>query len=177
MAIDVIAVFMDEATVKFILHVKKNEEDSNAFVDPTGQQIAVYGPDGVQKSGYINVSSSSTFTAGWTVTGATSGATGFIISKPSGTSLELQQVTGVWESGETITSADGIGTSLTTSALLRADLCQQDSTKGHFEYLYHTGEGISAMALGAWHAKGTAFDGSGATMIHTPFDTSFEVGE
>lgn len=173
MALDIITEFLDEATVKFILHVKKNEEDDNSFIDPTGQKIAVYDPDGVQKSGYINVSSNDNFTAGLTVMGADSGATGYVISKPTG-ALELQGVTGEWESGEAITDTS-TGTSTTSTVLLRADMTKQDSVDGHFEYLYHTGADISAMAKGEWHAKGTAFDGSGSTMVHTPFETSFEV--
>jgi len=176
MAIDVIQVFMDEATVKFILHVKKNEEDDNSFVDPTSQKIAVYDPSGVQKSGYLSVAASASFTAGLTVTGTTSEATGLVISKPDGTTLELQQVTGVWESGEAITDT-GAGTSTTTSTLERADMAQQDSETGHFEYLYHKGEDIGSMDAGDWHAKGVVIDGSGVNTVRTPFDAAFEVKE
>lgn len=68
-------------------------------------------------NGYIDVSSTSTFTVGKKVTGGTSGATGWVLEKTSGTRLTLGNIVDgstAWQSGEAITD-NGSGTSTTTS--------------------------------------------------------------
>lgn len=156
--------FISKTTVKIWTFVK---DEDGELADPSGSiKVIVKDKDGVQKAGYISVSSSSTFTAGWMVTGATSGATGFIISKPDGTTLELQRCTGVWVAGETITSADGIGTSLTSSALLGADMTQYEidaaGQTGKYYYLFRT---TTDATKGRYAVEVEAIDGSGATAI------------
>jgi len=162
MAIEVITVFPDKATVRIISYVYN---DDGALTDPTGSiKITIKDPDSVQKAGYIGVSSSSSFTAGLVVTGAISGSKGLVVSKPDGTTLELQQVTGVWQSGEGITDS-GSGTSTTTSALLGADMTQQDSTTGVYEYYYHKGTGLDPMDDGEWRGEVVEVDGSGVNAV------------
>ena len=166
--------FIDKATVRNVAYVMKNEEDDNALVNPTAVTIFIYDPDGVQKAGYISVSASATFTAGLTVTGATSLATGLVISKPDGTTLELQGVTGVWESGETIEDTS-TGTSTTTSALLAAAMTVTDDT-GIYEYSYHKGAGVAAMDSGNWRVLVLVADGTGIDTVYSPEPHAFEVG-
>jgi len=171
MAILDIKVFIDKATVLIIAYVYNL---ADALVDPTGITITIYDSDAVQKAGYISVSDSSTFTAGLVVTGTTSGAKGVVMSKPDGTTLELQQVTGVWQSGEGITDT-GSGTSTTTSALLGASMTKQDSTTGVYEYYYHKGADQDPMDKGEWRGLVLAADGTGINTIYSPGSFSFTV--
>ena len=70
-------------------------------------------------NGYIDVSSTATFTVGKTVTGTTSTATGVVLEITSGTRLTLGNIVDggtAWQSGETITD-NGSGTSTTTSVV------------------------------------------------------------
>ena len=156
MGIEVISEFIAKATVRIIAYVYNDADD---LVDPTSIKAIIKDPDGVQKAGYISVSDSSSFTAGLVVTGATSGATGLVVSKPDGTTLELQRVTGVWQSGEVIEDT-GSGTSTTTSALLGAIMTKQNSTTGIYEYYYHT---TTSSTTGWWRGEIVVVDGSGAT--------------
>lgn len=168
MAIEVITEFIAKTTVRTIAYVK---DDDGNLVNPTSIKAIIKDPTGVQKAGYISVSDSSSFTAGLVVTGATSGATGKVISKPDGTTLELQEVTGVWESGEVIEDT-GAGTSTTTSALLGADMTQQDSTTGVYEYYYHT---TTSSTKGWWRGEVDVIDGTDAGAITSIGTFSFKV--
>lgn len=169
MAIEVITEFSDKATPRTIAYVK---DDDGALTDPTAVTITIYDKDGVQKAGYIGVSNSTSFTAGLVVTGATSGAKGVVISKPDGTTLELQQVTGVWQSGEGITDT-GEGTSTTTSVLIGAAMTS--GVKGIYEYYYHKGAGVDPMEKGNWRGLVLVADGTLVDTIYTPKPFSFKV--
>lgn len=168
MGIAVIAEFIAKATVRVVAYIYN---DADALVDPTSIKVIIKDPDGVQKAGYISVSDSSSFTAGLTVTGTTSGATGYVISKPDGTTLELQRVTGAWESGEAITDT-GAGSSTTTSALLGATMTQQDSATGIYGYYYHT---TTSSATGWWQGEVVVVDGSSTTAKTSVGTFSFRV--
>jgi len=70
-------------------------------------------------NGYIDVTSTTTFTVGKKVTGGTSGATGWVLEKTSGTRLTLGNIVDgstAWQSAEAITD-NGSGTSTTTSVV------------------------------------------------------------
>ena len=169
--VQVITQFINKATVWILARVKNVD---GVLTDPTAIKITVIDPDGVQKAGYISVSASASFTAGLVVTGTTSLATGIIISKPDGTTLELQQVTGVWESGETITDTS-TGTSTTTSLLLGAAMTKYDSNVGIYEYLYHKGETVDPMDSGEWRGMIDVIDGTGYSAVISPQGYSFKV--
>jgi len=141
------------------------------LVDPTSITVTIVDPDGVQKGGYISVTASESFTAGLTVSGGTSGATGVVISKPDATTLELQQLTGVWVSGEAITDT-GSGESTTTSALLVADMTKDGENDGIFDYFYHT---VADSAEGWWNGEVWATDGTGETAKKSFGEFSVEV--
>jgi len=159
MAIEIITEFVARATVRIIAYIK---DDDGELVDPTASiKTSIWDKDGVLKAGCISVSASTSFTTGLTVTGATSGATGYVKSKPDGTTLELQQVTGVWQSGETIEDT-GSGTSTTTSLLLGADMTamgdpDNGSFTGIYEYYYHT---TADSVKGWWRGEVVTIDGS-----------------
>jgi len=173
MDIVTIVEFVAKATVKIWTFVY---DENRELVDPTGSiKVVVKDKDEVQKAGYISVTSSASFTAGLVVTGGTSGATGFVISKPDGTTLELQRVTGVWQSGEVIEDT-GSGTSTTTSALLGADMTQYEieavAQTGIYYYYFRT----TAAAQKAWYSgEIEAIDGSGATAISSLGHFSFRI--
>jgi len=173
MEIAEIRIFQDKATVLVIAYIKSL---AGKLVDPTAITVTIYDPDSVQKAGYIGVTSSASFTAGLVVTGATSGATGLVMSKPDGATLELQGVTGVWGSGEVIEDT-GSGTSTTTSALIDASMTKQDTTTGVYEYFYHKGAGVAAMDKGDWRGLVLVADGTGIDTIYTLQAFSFKVGE
>lgn len=118
------------------------------------RKIELKDPNGVKKAGYLSVDASTSFTVGSLAEGTTSGATGIIMSKPDGTTLELQQVTGVWQDSEAITDADG-GASDTASVLEDATMALSET--GKFVYYYTT---ASDAPLGWWRAKCTAKDGA-----------------
>lgn len=171
MGIEVIIQFPDKATVLVLAYIKNL---AGALVDPTAITTTIYDPSDVQKAGYISVTASASFTAGLVVTGTTSGATGLVISKPDGTTLELQQVTGVWASGEGITDT-GSGTSTTSSALLGADMAQHDATTGVYEYFYHLGLGVDPMDKGEWRGDILVADGTGIDTVYSPGSFGFAV--
>ncbi|MBA7608644.1 hypothetical protein ES703_15823 [subsurface metagenome] len=157
MAIEVISEFIAKATVRTIAYIY---DDDGELTDPaTGGSIkvSIWDPNGVQKAGYISVVASTSFTAGLVVTGAISGAKGVVISKPDETTLELQQVTGIWQDDEGITDADS-GTSTTTSALLGADMTKQNAVTGVYEYYYQT---TSDSEKGWWRGEVDVIDGTG----------------
>lgn len=166
MKIITVTEFIAKATVKvwtFIYNEKGN------LTDPTGAassiKVIIKDPDEVQKAGYISVTASASFTAGLVVTGGTSGATGYVISKPDSTTLELQRVTGVWQSGEAITDS-GSGTSTTTSALLGADMTNYDIggeyQTGIYFYYFRT---TTSTTKGQYHGEVDVIDGSGQTVV------------
>jgi hypothetical protein len=134
-----------------------------------GIQITITDPDGVVKAGIIFVVSSASFTIGLKVTGGTSGATGVIIEKPSATELEVQQVTGVWKSGEAITDT-GTGASTTTSALTAAPMTN-DAT-GKYVYYYNP---TDSATLGWWRYSCKAQDGLLEGAKYTVADGSFKL--
>ena len=147
--------FIAKTTIRIISYVY-DEDDS--LVDPTTSiKLTLNDKDGVQKAGYISVVASASFTTGLVVTGGTSGATGLVVSKPDGTTLEIQQVTGVWQSGEGITDT-GAGTSTTTSALLGADMTHEAVPQtGIYEYFYKT---TTLSTKGWWHGEVVVIDGT-----------------
>lgn len=166
--------FIAKTTVKVWAFVY---DEDGALADPTGSiKVIIKDKDGVQKAGYLSVSASATFTAGWTVTGATSGATGFVISKPSGTSLELARVTGVWQAGEVITDDRGTGTSTTTSALLGATMTQYEieavGQTGIYLFYFRT---TTSSTAGWYPGEVEAIDGSGATAISSTGHFGFRI--
>lgn len=167
---DVQVKFLNKTTVLIRAFVY---DDAGDLEDPTTSiKVTIVDPNGVQKAGRISVSDSASFTANLVVTGGTSGATGVVISKPSGTTLELQRVTGVWQSGETIEDT-GSGTSTTTSLLLGADMTKNtDYAKGVYDYKYRTDADSPA---GDWPGEVWVVDGSGATAVNSPGTFSFEV--
>lgn len=165
---EVIVKFISKSTVWVRAYV---HNAAGALVDPTSIKVIIADPDGVQKAGYISLTASESFTAGLTVTGGTSGATGVVISKPDATTLELQRVTGVWESGEAITDT-GSGTSTTSSALLGADMTKDGENDGTFDYFYHT---VPTSAEDWWNGEVWSVDGSGATAKSSSQSFSFEV--
>jgi len=154
-----------------------NYDEDGDLADPGATiRVIVKDKDGVQKAGYISVSNNTSFTAGWAVTGGTSGATGFIISTPSGNRLELARCTGVWVAGETIASADGIGTSLTSSALVGADmtiyLINSDEQTGIYYYLFRT---TTSSTKCRYQVEVEVIDGSGATAVSSIGTFAFKV--
>ena len=118
-----------------------------------GVKLTITDPNRAIKAGRISVLASTSFTFGLTVTGGTSGATGVVIDKPDATTLHLQQVTGTWVSGETITDT-GSGESETDSALTAAVMTE--SEEGKFVYYYTTDE---AEAKGWWKVRCKGQDG------------------
>lgn len=108
-------------------------------------KVTIIDPDGVIRISAIKVSDSSTFVVGLTVTGTTSQATGVIIAKPADAkTLVLAEVTGTWESGETIT--DTGGHSSTTSSALIGD-AMAEAAIGKHTYAY---EIPASPATGRW---------------------------
>jgi len=170
MGIDVIVKFISKSTVLIRAYVYNLAGD---LTDPTGSiKTIIADPDGVQKAGYISVADSSGFTAGDIVTGGTSEATGVIISIPAGgTTLELQRVTGVWQSGEALTAADAETTN-TTSALLGATMTKNGDEDGEFDYYYHTD---ADSPEGSWPGEVWTVDGTGATAKSSVATFNFEV--
>ena len=166
---EVIVKFLAKSTIWIRAYVY---DAAGALVDPaTSIKVTIADPDGVQKAGYISVTASESFTAGLTVTGQTSEATGVVISKPDATTLELQQVTGVWVSGETITDT-GTGTSTTSSVLLGADMTKDGANDGTFDYFYHT---VATSAEGWWNGEVWTVDGSGEDAKASSCSFSMEV--
>lgn len=170
MAIDVIVKFISKTTVMIRAYVSNL---AGTLVDPTGSiKVIINDPDGVQKAGYISVSDSSGFTVGDVVTGGTSEATGVVISIPAGgVLLELQRVTGVWESGESLTAEDE-ETTTTSSLLLGADMTKNGDEDGEFDYFYHTDEDSPEHW---WNGEVWTIDGSGATAKTSVGTFSIEV--
>ncbi len=165
--------FIAKGTVKIWAY---NEDEDGDLADPGATiRVIVKDKDGVQKAGYISVSSSTTFTAALTVTGATSGATGYVISKPDSTTLELARCTGVWESGETIEDT-GSGTSSTTSALLGADMTQYEidavPQTGIYYYYFRT---TTESTKGRYQVEVEVIDGSSTTAISSIGTIGFKV--
>lgn len=169
MEVETIGIFQTRASVRTIIFVKG---DDGELADPTEAQMAIKDPDSVVKAGYISVADSSSFTAGLVVEGTTSGAKGMVISKPDGTTLELQRITGVWQTGEAITDT-GSGSSTTTSALL--GVLMTKLVKGIYHYIYHKGKTADPMATGVWVVDGDIWDGTGVLAINTPFHRTFTV--
>lgn len=169
--VEVITKFVDKATV-WILALVYNV--AGALVNPTAANLTLLDQDGVVKAGYLSVTDSSTFTAGLVVTGGTSGAKGLVISKPDGTTLELQQIIGVWESGEVITDT-GDGTSTTTAAIASIPMTQYETETGIYEYYYHKGEDTDPMDSGEWRGRVDVRDGTGVAAIISPGNFSFTV--
>lgn len=163
---DLIVRFLAKSTIWVRAYVYDADE---ALVDPTSIKLTLVDADSIQAAGYISVAASASFTAGLTVTGGTSGATGIVISKPDATTLELQRVTGVWESGEAITDT-GSGTSTTTSALLGANMTK--TLTGTYDYCYHTD---TASPEGWWNGEVWVVDGTGATAKTSFAEFSIEV--
>lgn len=56
-----------------------------------------------------------------------------------------------------------------------ASMTQYSGETGIYEYYYHKGVDTDAMAAGKWRIEGDVIDGSGATAVITPFNSSFEV--
>lgn len=168
--IDVVTKFISPSVVW--IQAKVYNPKTDALTDTTGTiKATITDPNGLKKSGYISVSDSSTFTAGLVVTGGTSGATGYIISKPDGTTLEIQKITGVWQSGETITDTD-TGTSTTTSALLGADMTKD--VLGTYDYYYNT----DADPVEGWYpGEVVVVDGSGTTAKTSVGPFGFDVNK
>jgi len=169
MEVETIGIFLTRASVRTIIFVKG---DDGELADPTAVEMQIKDPDGVIKAGYLSVADSSTFTAGLVVEGASSGAKGVVISKPDGTTLELHQITGVWQSGEVITDS-GAGSSTTTSAILHVPMAYL--VKGIYHYIYHKGTTADPMDTGVWVVDGDIWDGAGAGAINTPFHRTFTV--
>ena len=169
MDVDVIVKFLNKSTIWILAFIYNVD---GALVNPTGSiSVILNDPNGVQKAGYISVAASLGFTAGDVVTGGTSEATGVVISMPDATTLELQRVTGVWQSGESLTAADE-ETTTTSSLLLGATMTQYDSTTGIYEYKYRTDEDSPE---GDWPGEVWVVDGAGTTAIHSPGTFSVEV--
>jgi len=155
-----------EITTKFIsrstvwIQAKVYDPETDELTDPTNTdhpiEVNITDPNKLKKAGYIGVSSSASFTAGLVVTGATSGATGYVKSTPDGgVTLELQRVTGVWQSGETIEDT-GTGTSTTTSVLEDAAMSKHESETGIYDYFYDT----DAVPVEGWYpCEVTVLDG------------------
>jgi len=169
---DVITKFISKSTVLIRAYVYNEDGE---LTDPTNTDypisVHINDSNGVKKAGYISVVASASFTAGLTVTGTTSGATGYVISKPDGTTLELQRVTGVWESGETIEDTS-TGTSTTTSVLEDAAMTKHGAETGVYDYFYNT---IADSAEGWWPGQVTTLDGSGVEIKTSTQPFSFEV--
>lgn len=170
MDVDVIVKFLNKSTIwilAFVYDVEGNLTNTTGSIS-----VILNDPNGVQKAGYISVADSSGFTAGDVVTGGTSKATGTVISIPAGgVTLELQRVTGVWQSGETLTAEDAETTD-TTSALLGATMPQYAATTGIYEYKYRTDENSPE---GDWPGEVWVIDGSGVTAVYSPGTFSVEV--
>lgn len=172
MAIKVVTEFLDNATVRTVVYVK---DDDDALTASTAVNIKVFDPAGLQKCGNISVVASASFTADLIVTGGTSGATGYIASKPDATTLELREITGTFVSGETVTDS-GAGTSTTTSALLGIDIITSGLVEaGIYEYYYHMGADSLAMDTGRWRGEIAVVDGVGADAITSPGSFAFKV--
>lgn len=92
----------------------------------------------------IAVTSSLTFVIGLTVTGTTSEATGVVTAKPDASTLLLAEVTGTWESGETITDTEA-HSSTTSSALTGAAMTAVATGKHTYPY-----EIPASPATGRW---------------------------
>jgi len=107
-------------------------------------KVTITDPDSTIRVSAIAVSASASFTVGLTVTGTTSEATGVIISKPDSTTLALAEITGTWESGETITDTS-TGTSTTTSALIGDAMTAAATGKHTYQY-----ELPASSATGRW---------------------------
>jgi len=85
--------------------------------------------------------------------------------------LELQRVTGVWQSGETLTAVDDETTN-TTSALLGATMTKNGDEDGEFDYYYHTD---ADSPEGSWPGEVWVVDGTGATAKTSVGTFSIEV--
>ncbi len=172
MAIKVVTEFLDNATVRTVVYVK---DDDDALTAPTAVNIKVFDPDGLQKCGNISVVASASFTADLVLTGGTSLATGYIVSKPDGTTLELREITGTFVDGETINDS-GAGTSVATSALLGIDIITSGLVEtGIYEYYYHMGATSLAMDTGRWRGEIAVVDGVDEDAITSPGSFSFKV--
>jgi predicted RecA/RadA family phage recombinase len=133
-----------------------------AALDPSqGIKITITEPEdpdtgvaGVVKVGDLSVVASDSFAVGLVVTGATSGATGYIFSKPDATTLRLQRVTGVFQSGEVITDT-ATGTSTTTSVLMGSPMAYD--ADGLYVYYYPS---QLDDRVGWWTFTCTAIDGT-----------------
>ena len=147
-------------------------EDSKwdgAPLDPSqGIKVTLIDPN-EKSAGEISVVSSTDFTVGLIVTGGTSGATGVIMEKPNATTLRLKQVTGVWQSGETITDT-GSGTSTTTSVL--GGLSMTKDAVGKYVYYYYSAD---ADPVGWWHYSCKATDGTGEEVKSVKTPGGFEL--
>lgn len=171
----VITEFIDKATVWILAFIYNADGNLD---DPTAVKITLLDSEGVVKTGYLSVAKSADFSDGLVVTGATSGATGLVISKPAnGKTLELQQITGVWQSGEVITdTADGgSGSTTTTSTIASASMTQYESETGIYEYYYHKGTTAVAMDKGEWRGRVDAIDGELTNAVFSPQGFSFRV--
>ena len=172
MGIKVVTEFLDNSTVRVVTYVYNA---AGALTAPTAVNIKVFDPDGLQKCGNISVVASASFTADLVVTGGTSGATGYITSKPDGTTLELREITGTFVDGEAVTDTS-TGTSTTASALLGIDIITSGLVEtGIYEYYYHMGATSPAMDTGRWRGKIAVVDGVDADAITSPGSFSFKV--
>ncbi len=170
--IKVVTEFLDNATVRVVIYVYSED---GVLTAPTAVNIKVFDPDGLQKCGNISVVASASFTADLVVTGGTSGATGYITSKPDATTLELREITGTFVDGETVTDATP-GTSTTTSALLGIDIITSGLVEtGIYEYYYHMGADSLAMDSGRWRGEIAVVDGVDEDAITSPGSFSFKV--
>jgi len=88
-------------------------------------------------NGHIGVDSNNTLDVGMNVTGQNSGATGVVLYDPgvSGGSVFLGNVTGTWESGETMLNDDGSEYATTNSALTLDHTVQKNfSQQSAYDY-------------------------------------------
>ena len=166
---DVIVKYLAKSTIWVRAYIYNPLTDELA--DPTSTTVIIADPDGVQKAGYISVAASAGFAVGDVVTGGTSEATGVVISKPDGTTLELQRVTGVWVSGETLTAADEEETT-TTSVLLGADMTKDGENTGVYDYFYRT---VADSPEKWWNGEVWTVDGTGETAKTSSQSFSFEL--
>lgn len=121
-----------------------------------GVRVIVTDPNEVIKVSAVSVIASASFTVGLTVTGGTSGATGVVTAKPDGTTLLLEEVTGIWQSGEAITDP-GAGTSTTSSILIGASMTESEAGMFFYDYNSQTDD-----AEGWWTCKSEGQEGTGA---------------
>ena len=172
MAITVVTEFKDEASPRVVIYIYNS---ARVLTAPDEVNIKVFDPAGLQKCGNISVVASASFTADLVLTGGTSGATGYIASKPDATTLELREITGTFVDGETVTDATP-GTSTTTSALLGIDIITSGLVEtGIYEYYYHMGASSLAMDTGRWRGEIAVVDGVTADAITSPGSFAFKV--